>query len=119
MYEKHQRDGVTFHLYLAVVLSKRICAGGLAITAGGLLLPFNRRCLRNKTSNQQRKVVGACTVNCGSRCPLRMHVVDGEIKYVETTTLAMMSTKNYTSSCLFTAVLCVVAFIIQTVYVTR
>ena len=24
------------------------------------------------------------TVNCGSRCPLRMHVVDGEIKYVET-----------------------------------
>jgi anaerobic selenocysteine-containing dehydrogenase len=23
-------------------------------------------------------------VNCGSRCPLRMHVVDGEIKYVET-----------------------------------
>lgn len=26
----------------------------------------------------------ACTVNCGSRCPLRMHVVDGEIKYVET-----------------------------------
>jgi anaerobic dimethyl sulfoxide reductase subunit A len=29
-------------------------------------------------------VWSACTVNCGSRCPLRMHVVDGEIKYVET-----------------------------------
>ncbi|UMX72778.1 hypothetical protein MJ585_10080 [Klebsiella pneumoniae] len=29
-------------------------------------------------------VWSACTVNCGSRCPLRMHVVDGAIKCVET-----------------------------------
>ncbi|MFP1496252.1 hypothetical protein ACLB1Q_10415 [Escherichia coli] len=33
--------------------------------------------------NQTKKVIwSACTVNCGSRCPLRMHVVDGEMKYV-------------------------------------
>jgi anaerobic dimethyl sulfoxide reductase subunit A len=32
----------------------------------------------------EKVVWSACTVNCGSRCPLRMHVVDGEIKYVET-----------------------------------
>lgn len=33
---------------------------------------------------KEKIVWSACTVNCGSRCPLRMHVVDGEIKYVET-----------------------------------
>ncbi len=32
----------------------------------------------------EKVVWSACTVNCGSRCPLRMHVVDGAIQYVET-----------------------------------
>ncbi len=27
---------------------------------------------------------GACTVDCGSRCPLQIHVKDGRIKFVET-----------------------------------
>ncbi|MBW6090810.1 hypothetical protein KZ770_21045 [Escherichia coli] len=34
--------------------------------------------------SDEKVIWSACTVNCGSRCPLRMHVVDGEIKYVET-----------------------------------
>ena len=35
-------------------------------------------------AKEEKVVWSACTVNCGSRCPLRMHVVDGEIKWVET-----------------------------------
>lgn len=27
---------------------------------------------------------GACTVNCGSRCPLQLHVKDGQIMWIET-----------------------------------
>lgn len=61
-------------------------AGGLAITAGGLSLPFHQAIASETkpTTNSEKVVWSACTVNCGSRCPLRMHVVDGEIKYVET-----------------------------------
>ncbi|MFR3707455.1 MAG: molybdopterin-dependent oxidoreductase [Enterobacter hormaechei] len=43
--------------------------------SGGCIVP---------ASAPEKVVWSACTVNCGSRCPLRMHVVDGEIKYVET-----------------------------------
>lgn len=35
-------------------------------------------------ATNEKIVWSACTVNCGSRCPLRMHVVDGVIKWVET-----------------------------------
>ncbi len=37
-------------------------------------------------NNDERTVWSACTVNCGSRCPLRMHVKNGEITWVETDT---------------------------------
>ncbi|HEA4453361.1 TPA: molybdopterin-dependent oxidoreductase [Proteus mirabilis] len=63
-------------------------AGGLVATAGGLSLPFSQAMASEQTAptstNKEKVVWSACTVNCGSRCPLRMHVVDGEIKYVET-----------------------------------
>ncbi len=64
-------------------------AGGLALASGALSLPFCSAANTNETASQtmtpKEKIVwSACTVNCGSRCPLRMHVVDGEIKYVET-----------------------------------
>lgn len=62
--------------------------GGLAAASSAFTLPFSRMAFARKpadTVNGSEKVVwSACTVNCGSRCPLRMHVVDGEIKYVET-----------------------------------
>ncbi|MDR0805592.1 MAG: molybdopterin-dependent oxidoreductase [Enterobacteriaceae bacterium] len=64
--------------------------GGLSVAAGGISLPFsNAKAQGTKqtpppASQEEKLVWSACTVNCGSRCPLRMHVVNGEIKYVET-----------------------------------
>lgn len=63
--------------------------GGLTVAAGTVSLPFQSIASTaiddNKKAQAEEKIVwSACTVNCGSRCPLRMHVVDGEIKYVET-----------------------------------
>jgi len=59
---------------------------GLALAALGVALPFSRDAdaVSPATKKQENVVWSACTVNCGSRCPLRMHVVDGEITYVET-----------------------------------
>lgn len=59
--------------------------GGLAAVAGSISLPFRSSPVAAATTDAEEKVVwSACTVNCGSRCPLRMHVADGEIKWVET-----------------------------------
>lgn len=69
-------------------LVKTTALGGLALAAGGFPLPFIPKSVAAQTSpppsSPERIVWSACTVNCGSRCPLRMHVVDGEIRYVET-----------------------------------
>ncbi|VDZ64864.1 Dimethyl sulfoxide reductase DmsA precursor [Serratia odorifera] len=72
-------------------LVKNTAIGSLALMAGGISLPFTRRAVAQDatnaptTSQPEEKIVwSACTVNCGSRCPLRMHVADGEICYVET-----------------------------------
>ncbi len=62
-------------------LVKSTALGGLALAAGGISLPFG---VRQVAAAVERVVWSACTVNCGSRCPLRMHVVNGEIRYVET-----------------------------------
>ncbi|EAR56782.1 putaive anaerobic dimethyl sulfoxide reductase, subunit A [Photobacterium sp. SKA34] len=59
----------------------------LAASVGGMSLPFTSvKALAKETPTQPNEKIiwSSCTVNCGSRCPLRMHVVDGEIKYVET-----------------------------------
>jgi anaerobic dimethyl sulfoxide reductase subunit A len=60
--------------------------GGLAVASSAFTLPFSRyvSAAESLTPSPERVVWSACTVNCGSRCPLRMHVADGEIKYVET-----------------------------------
>ncbi|WP_029697529.1 molybdopterin-dependent oxidoreductase, partial [Franconibacter helveticus] len=68
---------------------KKTAIGGLALAAGGLSLPFGLKsaaaAVTGALSDSPERIVwSACTVNCGSRCPLRMHVVDGEIRYVET-----------------------------------
>lgn len=71
-------------------LIKSAAIGSLAVSAGGFALPFTRQThakasIAPAASQPDEKVVwSACTVNCGSRCPLRMHVTDGEIRYVET-----------------------------------
>ncbi|WP_413740394.1 dimethylsulfoxide reductase subunit A [Sodalis sp. RH14] len=72
-----------------LVKDSAVC--GLALAAGGVALPFSRQARADgdpatlPPSPAAEKIVwSACTVNCGSRCPLRMHVADGEITYVET-----------------------------------
>ncbi|EOW2369705.1 dimethylsulfoxide reductase subunit A [Cronobacter sakazakii] len=70
-------------------LVKSTALGGLALAAGGLSLPFGVRQVAAAVGQaisapDEHVVWSACTVNCGSRCPLRMHVVNGEIRYVET-----------------------------------
>lgn len=65
---------------------KTTAIGGLAVASNAFTLPFTRIAHAADTLSPAGETVtwSACTVNCGSRCPLRMHVVDGEIKYVET-----------------------------------
>ncbi|TFZ52208.1 dimethyl sulfoxide reductase subunit A [Serratia proteamaculans] len=63
---------------------------GLALAVGGIALPFSRRALAESISEsvlqaaQDKVVWGACSVNCGSRCALRLHVRDDEVYWVET-----------------------------------
>lgn len=69
-------------------LVKATALSGLATMGGVFSLPFTQSACAGQNgalSPAPDKIVwSACTVNCGSRCPLRMHVADGEIKYVET-----------------------------------
>ncbi len=60
--------------------------GGAAALASGISLPFKSSSAHaaEAKTDDEKVVWSACTVNCGSRCPLRMHVQNGEIKYVET-----------------------------------
>lgn len=60
--------------------------GSLAAVAGGISLPFksSSAIAAPVTAATEEKVVwSSCTVNCGSRCPLRMHVSNGEIIWVD------------------------------------
>lgn len=61
-------------------------AASLAAATSIISLPFKSSNVQaNETIPADEKVVwSACTVNCGSRCPLRLHVSDGEIKWVDT-----------------------------------
>lgn len=69
-------------------LVKGTTLAGVAAAIGGISLPFKSLRAENIPASakvaDEKIVWSACTVNCGSRCPLRMHVVDGEIRYVET-----------------------------------
>src|SRR5476649_1335304 len=69
-------------------LVKGTTLAGMAAAIGGISLPFKSLRAENIPASakvaDEKIVWSACTVNCGSRCPLRMHVVDGEIRYVET-----------------------------------
>ena len=64
---------------------------GVALAASAVHLPVAAATQGNATVNvaesEEKLVWSACTVNCHSRCPLRMHVQDGVIKYVETDNL--------------------------------
>ncbi|EKS2513603.1 molybdopterin-dependent oxidoreductase [Salmonella enterica] len=70
-------------------LVKSAALGSLALAAGGVSLPFGMRTaaavVQQAMRNEEDKIVwGACSVNCGSRCALRLHVKDNEVWWVET-----------------------------------
>jgi anaerobic selenocysteine-containing dehydrogenase len=45
--------------------------------------------VQQATQSEERIVWGACSVNCGSRCALRLHVRDNEVTWVETDNTGM------------------------------
>ncbi|AHG81845.1 reductase [Bibersteinia trehalosi USDA-ARS-USMARC-188] len=63
--------------------------GSVALTASSVQIPIAKAETQSTPTNkgEEKLVWSACTVNCHSRCPLRMHVQDGVIKYVETDNL--------------------------------
>jgi Tat-targeted selenate reductase subunit YnfE len=71
-------------------LVKSSAIGGLALAAGGISLPFGMRNAAAAVADalspeiKDKVVWGACSVNCGSRCALRLHVRDEEVYWVET-----------------------------------
>ncbi|OCG21506.1 MULTISPECIES: DMSO/selenate family reductase complex A subunit [unclassified Gilliamella] len=63
-------------------LQKSLTIGGVAALTGNIQLPFayakpgndvNNRTILN-TTDEEKIVYSACLVNCGSRCPLKVHV---------------------------------------------
>ncbi len=63
-------------------LVKSTAIGSLALAAGGFSLPFTLRSAAATVQQASEKVIwGACSVNCGSRCALRLHVKDNEVTW--------------------------------------
>lgn len=70
-------------------LVKSSALGSLALAAGGITLPFGLHAAAAAVggaidTTADKVVWGACSVNCGSRCALRLHVRDNEVYWVET-----------------------------------
>ncbi|MDP0106586.1 hypothetical protein Q7358_03505 [Glaesserella parasuis] len=66
------------------------CVKWAALAASAVQIPIAKANPKPTASTANEKLVwSACTVNCHSRCPLRMHVQDGVIKYVETDNLGL------------------------------
>lgn len=69
-------------------LVKNSAISSLAIAAGGLGLPFSKsyatEAVQQGLNSKDKTVWSMCSVNCGSRCALRMHVKDNNVFWVET-----------------------------------
>ncbi|ADO49140.1 selenate/tellurate reductase subunit YnfF [[Enterobacter] lignolyticus] len=80
------------HLICLQVTRRRLIqagvSSGLVAAAGGLSLPFCVRSIaaENAIQPEEKAVWSSCTVNCGSRCLLRLHVRDDEVYWVESDT---------------------------------
>ena len=65
---------------------KTIALGGIGAVAGEIVLPYIKSPVANAVENlggkEEKLVWNACLVNCGSRCPLKCHVVDGVIRWI-------------------------------------
>lgn len=65
-------------------LVKTSAMGSLALASGAFTLPFARAANPASSAAVEEKAVwSACTVNCGSRCMLRLHVKDDSVYWVE------------------------------------
>lgn len=63
-------------------------AGGAAAVAGSISLPFTVNAQPASDAASEEKIkYSACLVNCGSRCPLKVHVKDGVITKVASETI--------------------------------
>ena len=65
---------------------KSLATTGLAAVSGGIALPVAAAPLgqaaKPPAAKEEKQVWNACLVNCGSRCPIRCHVVDGVIRWM-------------------------------------
>ena len=101
-------------------LVKSTAIGSLALAAGGIALPFGLKsaaaAVQSAIQPAEDKVVwGACSVNCGSRCALRLHVRDDEVYGLKRIIPARIFTATIRFAPACEAVQFAVALIIQTV----
>lgn len=68
------------------VLKAAIALTGLGAVGAGIGIPFLKKTLVQGLEQigppEGKTVWNACLVNCGSRCPLKCHVVDGAIRWI-------------------------------------
>ncbi|AMO79864.1 selenate/tellurate reductase subunit YnfE [Obesumbacterium proteus] len=81
--EKPHHEGISI---TRRTLVKGSALGGFALATGALNLPFSRAVHAEAVQNTAADKVtwGMCSVNCGSRCALRLHTRDDEVYWVET-----------------------------------
>lgn len=59
---------------------------GIGLAAGSFTLPFQsiaKDITTVQNYNSDKQVWGACSVNCGSRCPVKLHIKNDEVYWVE------------------------------------
>ncbi|SQB69850.1 putative oxidoreductase major subunit [Escherichia coli] len=57
-------------------LMKTSALGSLALASSAFTLPFSQIVRAAEVPVEEKAVWSSCTVNCGSRCLLRLHVKD-------------------------------------------
>ena len=59
-------------------VKKTALASGAAASLGSLSLPFKAQAKTTGVPENEEQIrYSACLVNCGSRCPFKVHVKDG------------------------------------------
>ncbi len=65
---------------------KSLATTGLAAASGSIALPViaapTGQAPKKMPAKEEKEVWNACLVNCGSRCPIKCHVVDGAIRWM-------------------------------------
>ena len=67
-------------------LMKTSALGSLALASSAFTLPFSQIVRAAEVPVEEKAVWSSCTVNCGSRCLLRLHVKDDTVYWVESDT---------------------------------